>query len=185
MSGSPIIQLIINLLPGSDHTSVKLSHQVVRRPDDLGCVASKLTINNPTKILNHILLSDTCHSASAFLFVRKYKQGCKIQILTGYLLKRFCCQLTLPPSEIRNMWKDFLKNSISDRWEIRCQCPLLLLRHLRTLCHNADALSKHIHTLLQCLYLFCSYHFPYILARWPINHAKLAIFRLLPNKSSP
>ena len=97
MRGSPIIHLSMNSLPGPDHTSVELSHQVVRRPDDLGCVASKLTINNPTKILNHILLSDTCHSASAFLFVRKYKQGCKIQILTGYLLKRFCCRLTFTP----------------------------------------------------------------------------------------
>ena len=32
-----------NLLPAPDHTFVKLSHQVVRRPDDLGCIASKLT----------------------------------------------------------------------------------------------------------------------------------------------
>ena len=94
MRGSPIIQLIINLLLGPDHTFAKLSHQVVCRPDDLGYVATKLTTRPRSKTAYS--LSTLVIVASAFLFVRKYKQGCKIQILTGCLLKRFCCRLTLP-----------------------------------------------------------------------------------------
>ena len=95
MRGSPIIQLIISLLPDPEHTSVKLSHQVVRRPDDLGHVVSKLTTRPRSQTAYS--LSTLVIVASAFLFVRKYKQSCKIQILTGYLLKRFCCRLTFTP----------------------------------------------------------------------------------------
>lgn len=101
MRGSPIIRLIINLLPGPEHTSVKLSHQVVRRPDGLGHVVSKLTTRPRSQTAYS--LSTLVIVASAFLFVKKHKQGCKIQILTGYLLKRFSFAVDFTPSEIRNM----------------------------------------------------------------------------------
>ena len=45
----------------------------------------------------HVVLRHLSFSKCLFFSRNTFEQGCKIQILTGYLLKRFCCRLTLLP----------------------------------------------------------------------------------------
>lgn len=45
----------------------------------------------------HVVLRHLSFGKCLFFGINTFEQGCKIQILTGYLLKRFCCWLTLPP----------------------------------------------------------------------------------------
>ena len=92
MSGSPIIHSTMNLLPDPNHTSVKLSHQVVRRPDDLGCVASKLTtLQNPKMHTVFKRLSfDKCFFISASFNNRCHEIKLALKVKTLLIEQKFC-----------------------------------------------------------------------------------------------